>query len=482
MSPKRKREVCIDGGDSGRQTHSSKRAANPREENTQANPSPVTVHPSHDQSAPLDPTDGLPDAVTNTAVEATHRLELSQVPYDEQVDHNTRIRELERRLCLLENERNESRSVVSDSTTNDQEELEKKPDVARSQLKATEDNLQAEQDRLEAVKSELESIRTRWAEELQGMVTNLESEKARCDQLAQDIKRVGIAKDAVPNLDGNLKDKFRALRSTVRRFTRTYCDRKILNWFICGNLVKGLATLSNIAVGSFFESELHAQYFVESHIWRVLYQMVLVNPYVIWGKSELIGQVIPSIFTYSEASFQTKEIWRFMTGQVLIQTRLAPEKLKNWADEFIGEVAPLTNSTSERKHVEAHLKAILNEAVEIAKILCQTRARCHVIRKLDVAANTVTPRYDKKWMEIIERGVGGTDDVDFIVSPALIQRMHPDGDGYDSVIILVKAEVCFGQGSHPAISNSLPNKAQQAVSKPRITHTVNKSSGGVKEE
>lgn len=207
MSPN-KRKRAVSEGDVQTQ-HSKKKTVNPREEDAPSNPRPATMDPKFVQS------------IADGAMEDIDLLRFSLYPFDKLAIHDNRLGEVESKVAQIANALDELRNSIPlnsiKSVTNERDKLQ-------DRLKATQDKLRAEQDELEAVRSELESTRTRLGE----MESKVDSAMKRNDLLAEDIRLIGTARQAAPDLDNALEGQFRELRDNVKWFVLTFCEPKIL--------------------------------------------------------------------------------------------------------------------------------------------------------------------------------------------------------------------------------------------------------------
>ncbi|KAI1424735.1 hypothetical protein F5Y12DRAFT_796756 [Xylaria sp. FL1777] len=345
--------------------------------------------------------------------------------------HERRITTLENCVYTLKNsvhelqqkERIDILNLINDTRTlmNEREKLQ-------DQLKAAQHQLKAAQDHLKAVEGQLKSANLK----------NL--------RLTEDIELIGITRQIAPDLDSTLEDQFLGLRRTVRDFARTTCDRRIPVSSLPEDLKEELETLSCLALSSFLKSGLHAKYFAEGLIWRILCKQFLEYPLSIWGSSTTINTIVEKVQKCSNLAMPSRQLWRTMTGQLLAEIlEPTPSKIKCRKSFLISCLRPLV-SDEHKDDIENHVMSIIQDTINLAKALARSRTLCIVQRKGLGAVDEKFQKYDSEWMDIVEKSVGYFEGIDFLVAPALVQLTNSAGDEFDPPRVIVKAEVCFGQG------------------------------------
>lgn len=68
------------------------------------------------------------------------------------------------------------------------------------------------------------------------------------------------------------------------------------------------------------------------------------------------------------------------------------------------------------------------------------------------------------------------------MSPALVQLTNSAGDTFIAPRVLVKAEVCYGQGPRHGSGHASKEQQQQPTSRRRTGRAVQKSNGGTNEK
>ncbi|KAI3325120.1 hypothetical protein HD806DRAFT_553250 [Xylariaceae sp. AK1471] len=288
--------------------------------------------------------------------------------------------------------------------------------------------------------------------QLKGELSAVQQQK---DDLIEDIELIGKARQSVADLDDNLESQFRDLRQRIRGFTRDLCGPKIKASSLPDNVRSFLAKLSGIPTAKFLRSSLHARFLVEALIWRFLCDYILESPFSIWGHGQYseIGTFIAKVWRNPNVSLSRRELWRQLTAQLLddITVPCSPRILarQSW---LVSHLEPLVNDKHEANIAE-HVKPIVDEAVKFAKSLALSRTLVVVQRKTPSAEDGVSQKYNAAWMEIVEKSIEHYEDIDFLVSPALIQVANSAGEAFRARRVFVKAEVCFGQGRSHMYNN-----------------------------
>ncbi|TGJ78314.1 hypothetical protein E0Z10_g10449 [Xylaria hypoxylon] len=305
----------------------------------------------------------------------------------------------------------------------------------------------------------------------------LESARRQNEQLAEDIERISTARQSAPDLDDAIESQFRDLRQAVRSFTREFCSRQILTSPIPDHVKSELTEISGITLRKLLKSGLHARYFVEGLIWRLLCRVILDNPFVTWGKSPEIATFISRVQS-SAVAVKRRELWRTMTGQLLNDITYTPKtRIEQWQNLLVRYVKPLV-STEYNNNIATQIEPILDSTIQLAKSLARSRTLCRVQRKHPGESDRLSQKYDSTWMEIVEVRISSLspsphtysvwlgspvaeprnldssysesiehfEDIDFVVTPALVQITNSAGEAFKLPRVLVKAEVCFGQG------------------------------------
>ncbi|KAI1283545.1 hypothetical protein F5Y07DRAFT_394449 [Xylaria sp. FL0933] len=476
-SPKRKRSV--DRDDSSE--HVYKKRAESHEEMPVHRATSAAPYSNHPQLAPQEQTSNSQDTETDGAafddpVEQPQDKETLAIPTDNppcQQDaqsntivsdhaldsfhgkpskHDDIIAQLQSRITVLEKDKSERDNAKNIATERD------KAKSLRYKLKIREDELKLEKDKVETEKSKVEALRymLKASQERLEAVQNkhqatteqLGLAQKQIEQLSEDIELTGIAQQSAPDLDSALERQFRDLRKTIRSFTRECYDSKIPASSIPQDVRREFASLSGISASRFLGSSLHARYFIEGLVWHKLYIQFLENPFEIWGKGYTIGNLAERIRESSNKTIACRQLWRTMTGQLLNDSSIlepSKSKIRSWIEFLVFCLKPLIRDEY-KDNIEDYIEPIVSGAIDIAKILAQSRTLCAIQRKEPGADAIMSQKYDARWMEIIEKSVMHFEDVDFIVSPALVQITNSAGDEFNPPRVIVKAEVCFGQG------------------------------------
>ncbi|KAI0517581.1 hypothetical protein F5B22DRAFT_645762 [Xylaria bambusicola] len=454
-SNKRQRSVGEGGDGSDRDDeaqHFSKKVAHSTEENAVPGPQPTAV----------DLTDDPQDATADDASEMIHPCESAQNIRNELASHKDELREFRNEISLLKNQLDKFLSTTSKEPMNDRDELQIKLNVAQDRLKATQDQLEIEQQRLDAAQSKLDLAGT----QLNEVKAILEPTKTQCETLRQDIEQIGIIRHSAPYLDIILEEQFLELRDNIRWFTKTYCSHPTLVTSLPADVTAKLRTLSSTPIGHFLRNRFYARRFAEAHIWCLLYDQLLCNPFFIWGTTNTIGKVVEHVLSLASAPRPTREFWRVMTAQLLSDTEPQEARVKTYRDLLISQITPLVNP-EQSGNAERHIDTITNEAVQLAKGLTLSRTKCAIRRTEQAADVAVAEKYNDEWMEIIEKCIRQNDAVELVVTPALIQLTNSAGDEFKTPRVLVKAEVCYGQGRNTddtvSVSNSQADEVEEAT-------------------
>ncbi|KAI0431930.1 hypothetical protein F5Y09DRAFT_340169 [Xylaria sp. FL1042] len=332
--------------------------------------------------------------------------------------------------------------------------LVKEQHMLQRQLGLAHGNTKTARDELEAIRAERDVFRER-TKELQ----------KQNNQLEEDLEIFAIVKQSAPDLDTTLIDQFSDLRATVRSFAERFCDNKISIKSLPRHVLGVFQAISGIAASRLLGSRLHARYFVEGLIWRILDEEILENPFRIWGSTSTVGTIAIQVQSNINVAASTRQLWRTMTGQ-LLSTKLQPAKSKisslQWS--LVCRLRSLVRDEF-KDSIQDHVGPIIKDTINFAITLSQSRSLCAVYRKEPNVHDTESQRYNDKWMEIIEKSVDHFEDIDFIVSPALVQLTNSAGEEFRSPRVMVKAEVCFGQGRtstdlHPTSAPALCEKGQ----------------------
>lgn len=124
----------------------------------------------------------------------------------------------------------------------------------------------------------------------------LKSAQQEVMQLTEDIERIAGIQHRAPDLDNALESQFMDLREQVRSFTLNFCDRPISSpstpLKLPARVKQALAAVSGVSTARLLSSALHARYFVQALIWRLLCDNLLTNPFLIWGQNEEVGNFV----------------------------------------------------------------------------------------------------------------------------------------------------------------------------------------------
>ncbi|KAI1346643.1 hypothetical protein F5Y01DRAFT_319577 [Xylaria sp. FL0043] len=411
---------------------------------------------------------------TNIAQENTARTNMDSAlesSKDKPTYGNGHIENIESRLCGIESTLNklyksldkgqpkESPDVTKSNAfikelAAEKKQLQSMLGTAHSETKAVYGKMKTAQGELEAVRAERDALREE-AKELRRQNKLLE----------EDLEMFAFIKQNAPDLDMELGDQFSDLRATIRSFTRNFCDKKISIKSVPDHVVVALKALSGISPSSLLKSSFHARYFVEGLIWRILLEHTLGNPFNIWGTNYMIGKLATKVESNVDVAASIRQLWRTMTGQ-LLSTQVGPAKSKimHLQELLVSHLKPLVRDEF-KDLIQGHVEQIVKDTIKLARNLAQSRSLCVIYRKEPNADDTISQQYNSKWMDIIEKSVNHYDDIDFIVSPALVQLTNSAGEEFKSPRVMFKAEVCFGQGvissdDHPTSAPALHEKGQ----------------------
>ncbi|KAI0437684.1 hypothetical protein F4803DRAFT_570495 [Xylaria telfairii] len=303
-------------------------------------------------------------------------------------------------------------------------------------------------------KKSLDQVVDAFMSEKRELGEKLKSAQQQVLQLTEDIEQITGVQRRLPDLDGLLESQFMDLKEQVRSFTSKFCDRPILSPLtplsLPEHVKKALMVVSGVSTTRLLKSALHAQYFVQALIWRLLCDNIFANPFLIWGKDNRIGDFILKAQSSRKILKRRRQFWRAMTGQILVEIATPrPCRIAIWQKILVDNIGPLVTAKF-RDNIEEHIKPILHKAIELAGNLAQSRTECTLRRKSPDADDKFSQKYDEKWMEVVEKAVLSYEDIDFLVAPALIQLTNSLGESFNNPRVIVKAEVCFGRGRLPA--------------------------------
>ncbi|KAI0866069.1 hypothetical protein F4860DRAFT_509251 [Xylaria cubensis] len=264
-------------------------------------------------------------------------------------------------------------------------------------------------------------------------------------QLIEDLEQISGEQHSAPDLDNDLETQFMDLRELVRSLTKNLCDRQILLSSIPAGLpdyvTTALMAISGLPASRLLKSRLHARYFIQALIWRLLCDDILTNPFVIWGGGYEGGEFISRVCRLARLPIKRLQRWRIMTGKILVDgVKLRPERLRNWRKKLIDYIGPLVKD-EHKDDIAKHVDPILDQAIRLAKNLAQSRTMCFIQRKADGADDTISQKYDDIWMEAVEKSVGHYEDIDFLITPALVQLTNSVGAAFEHPRVIVKAEL-----------------------------------------
>ncbi|KAI0457939.1 hypothetical protein F5B21DRAFT_500960 [Xylaria acuta] len=293
----------------------------------------------------------------------------------------------------------------------------------------------------------------------------LKSYQQKVVQLPEDIQKIVDIQHNAPDLDGVLESQFMDLREQVRSLTLNLCDPKISSSSIPSGLPdyvkKALAAISSVPTTQLLKSNLHARYFVQALIWRLLCDSILTNPFSIWGGGNEIGEFVRKVQDSPKLPIERRQFWRKLTGQILFDlSNPRRSSIENWRKKLVDYIRPLVKAERE-DDVAKHVEPIIDKAIKLAKDLARSRTMCFIQTKTVNSDDSIPQKYDGRWMEVVEKAVVSYEHIDFLITPALVQVTNSVGHAFSNPRVIVKAEVCFGRGrlsiSAPA-SDASPNK------------------------
>ncbi|KAI0550829.1 hypothetical protein F4679DRAFT_594434 [Xylaria curta] len=289
--------------------------------------------------------------------------------------------------------------------------------------------------------------------EKKDLKNKLNSAQKHVEQLTEDIEQISGEQYSAPDLDNALESQFMDLKQLVQSLTFDLCGPQILLSSLPSGLpddVKtALAGVSGISAAKILRSRLHARYFIQALIWRLLCDNLLGNPFLIWGAGGEIGEFVRKLLNSQKVSINRRQRWRTATGRLLVD--ISPPRsvrIAGWQKMLADYIGPLVED-KHKDNIEKHIKPILNEAIELAKNLAQSRTMCVIQRKGPSDYDGISQKYDDKWMEVVEKAIESYEDIDFLVTPALVQITNSVGDVFKYPRVIVKAEVCYGRGRVP---------------------------------
>ncbi|KAI0490839.1 hypothetical protein F4859DRAFT_520475 [Xylaria cf. heliscus] len=367
--------------------------------------------------------------------------------------------------------------VSSDQTSKKRTDLKKRDDVADTIT--YESDIESDLERqLAKTKDDIDGIKNAFAKidnsigqlmrQKRGLEDKLKLAQKQGAQLAEDLEQIAGVQHSAPDLDNVLESQFMDLKEQIRSFTFNFCDRQILPKSTPEGLpdhVKGaLATISGISTARILKSGLHARYFIQALIWRFLCDGILTSPFSIWGENSEIGEFVTKIQNSPKLPLNRRQLWRTMTGRILVDMAHPRRfRIENWRNKLVWYIEPLV-ATEHKDDIAKHVEPILDKAIDLAKNLAQSRTTCVIQRKGVGDDDRTSQKYDDSWMEVVEKTLVYCEDIDFLVTPALIQLTNSIGEAFKNPRVIVKAEVCFGRGRlsvfAPPASCLPPNKNQ----------------------
>ncbi|KAI1754529.1 hypothetical protein F4782DRAFT_544822 [Xylaria castorea] len=281
----------------------------------------------------------------------------------------------------------------------------------------------------------------------------LKSAQQQVVQLTEDLEQISGEQHSAPDLDNVLESQFMDLREQVRSLTLNLCASPVLSSSIHSNLPEyvkvALARISGISTTQLLKSGLHARYFVQALIWRLLCDILLANPFSIWGAGGEVGEIVRKFQNSPKLPIKRRQLWRRQTGRILVDiSNPRPARLQYWRKKLADHIRPLVKAEHE-DDVAKHVEPILDQAIGLAKNLAQSRTMCFIQRKGIDADDTISQKYDDRWMEVVEKALVSYEDIDFLVTPALVQITNSAGEAFEHPRVIVKAEVCYGRGRLP---------------------------------
>ncbi|TRX96233.1 hypothetical protein FHL15_002957 [Xylaria flabelliformis] len=300
----------------------------------------------------------------------------------------------------------------------------------------------------------------------------LKSAQQQVVQLTQDIEQISGEQHNAPDLDNTLENQFIDLKQLIRSLTFDLCGRQILPSTSSGlpdHVKTALAAVSGVPATQLLKSKLHARYFIQALIWRLLCDHLLTNPFLIWGKDNEIGDFIRRAQNSQKVSINRRQRWRTVTGRLLVDIATPrPARVTDWQKMLAAYIGPLVED-KHKDNIEKHIEPILEGAIELAKNLAQSRTMCVIQRRGPDDNDGVSQKYDDKWMEVVEKAIVPYEDIDFLVTPALVQLTNSLGDKFKNPRVIIKAEVCHGRGR---VSVHVPPTLDSSLTQGRGTETA----------
>ncbi|KAI8626326.1 hypothetical protein F5Y19DRAFT_478693 [Xylariaceae sp. FL1651] len=303
------------------------------------------------------------------------------------------------------------------------------------------------------LKARLEKRLEKRLEELKRNAHELTSKQAELDEqqlkLADgDMERFGAVRQSGSNLDSTLEEQFLKLRRHVESFTIDLCDRTIKPSSIPDLVKLAMHQVSGIPHGTILRSGLHARRFIEGFIWHFLCTSILESPFGIWGETAAFGETLTKIQNHPTGTLTRRNYWRAFTGQLLSDMAAPRRSRLEWHKRVLTDnLRPLVKPEHEVGFAQ-FVGPILDQAVELADSLARSIIYYKVQRQEPGANEDMSQPMVEDWMEIVEKSVAHYEDIDFIVSPALIQLGNSAGERFSKPIVNIKAQVCFGNGRY----------------------------------
>ncbi|CAJ2507645.1 Uu.00g088310.m01.CDS01 [Anthostomella pinea] len=321
----------------------------------------------------------------------------------------------------------------------------KKPDTAVSHPQEAK-----KRDREEGSTEHDQQIIKKLKQELQDARTELTDVHDELKE-ARDLNERNIkARRSFENSDTELRRQFFDLRTSIREFTKARCGESIqikVPSLLSKETEGALGRVSGIPFRRLLQSQIHSRLFIEAVMWRILCDTILDNPFVIWGSEKKFGESIAAIQKGElGGSAECRNFWRACTATLIYETAPNKTRMRRILRFLFTRIEPFV--LEEHKAAKAEVYKIVDEAVELARNLASSESQYDMRRKEPQTLDTDSQPFNETWMEILEKSASNYDDIDFLISPALVQCGNVKGTDMERVYVKVKAEVCYRKGRH----------------------------------
>ncbi|KAK9426489.1 hypothetical protein SUNI508_00016 [Seiridium unicorne] len=263
--------------------------------------------------------------------------------------------------------------------------------------------------------------------------------------------------------DESVRSKWRSLDYAIRKLStqafKSHGSRPSLPQDVTDDF---LSISRNYAF--YLSSKDHFSLLFRAAIWLHVSEGILCAPFHIWGndvgnsftvmsnamkgKRHLVTLLdcqtltVPSDCRDKTPNLETDyHAWRTATAKYLHQNHQVKQDVIDRMVEIIcSRYGHLTTGHS-HEGLEVALLSIGNAAVELALIFARSRANFFLVTHDQIKNGKTSCKDNAEYMDVV-KDVFGDENIDLLVSPALIKRGDSDGDCYEQCTVLAKGSVC----------------------------------------